>query len=211
MLEPSQMLTYISALGLAAIIPGPGMTALIAYSVRGGAITGFSMLTGLIIGDLLYLSFAVFGLALMLENFDGFFDLVSIFSGIYLLYLSIQFWKFNPESIKISQSNRRSGLLSACISGLSITLGNPKTIAFYLAILPLVIKLDVISVSVWSGVLVPLTIIVLLFVGSIFIFGAMKVRYLLTKPKAQLYLFKTAGFIMFLAAAIMILKVFKLL
>jgi threonine/homoserine/homoserine lactone efflux protein len=206
MLEPSQIFAYVSALGVAAVIPGPGMTALIAHSVRGGSITGFSMLAGLIIGDLLYLSFAVFGLTMMLQNFDGFFKVVSLSSAIYLFYLSIHFWRYNPESIEVNNKNCSSGLLSVFASGLSITLGNPKTIAFYLAILPLVIKLDVVSVHAWGFVLVPLTIVVLLSVGGAFILGAMKVRYLLTKPQAQRYLFKSAGLIMFIAAVTMIIK-----
>lgn len=35
MLETTQILAYMSALMLAAAIPGPGMTALVAHSVRG--------------------------------------------------------------------------------------------------------------------------------------------------------------------------------
>ena len=37
---------------------------------------------------------------------------------------------------------KRKELLSAAVSGLTITLGNPKTIAFYLALLPLGINLE---------------------------------------------------------------------
>ena len=37
MLELSQALTYTAALGVAAAIPGPGMAALVARSVSGGA------------------------------------------------------------------------------------------------------------------------------------------------------------------------------
>ncbi|QKO12153.1 hypothetical protein HAT91_00470 [Dickeya solani] len=77
MLEPAQILAYITALGLAAAIPGPGMTALVARSVSGGAITGFTMLAGLIIGDLIYLSFAVFGLAVVAHSYGALFTLIS--------------------------------------------------------------------------------------------------------------------------------------
>ena len=69
MLGTAQILSYIAALGLAAAIPGPGMTALVARSVSGGAVTGFTMLTGLILGDLIYLSVAVFGLAVIANNY----------------------------------------------------------------------------------------------------------------------------------------------
>jgi len=64
MLEYTQVIAYIIALGIAAAIPGPGMIALVARSLSTGALTGFTLLFGIILGDLLYLSFAVFGLAL---------------------------------------------------------------------------------------------------------------------------------------------------
>jgi threonine/homoserine/homoserine lactone efflux protein len=54
MLETTQILTYVVALAVAAAIPGPGMTALVARSVSSGALTGFAMLGGLILGDLTY-------------------------------------------------------------------------------------------------------------------------------------------------------------
>ena len=76
MLEFSQVLTYTAALAVAAAIPGPGMAALVARSVSGGALPGFSLLLGLILGDLIYLSFAVFGLSLVAQHFDTLFVLV---------------------------------------------------------------------------------------------------------------------------------------
>ncbi|MGY3094201.1 threonine/homoserine/homoserine lactone efflux protein [Pantoea agglomerans] len=69
----TEILSYIAALGLAAAIPGPGMTALVARSVSGGAITGFTMLAGLILGDLIYLSVAVFGLAVIAHTYTSLF------------------------------------------------------------------------------------------------------------------------------------------
>lgn len=73
----TEILSYITALGLAAAIPGPGMTALVARSVSGGAITGFTMLAGLILGDLIYLSVAVFGLAVIAHTYTSLFTLIN--------------------------------------------------------------------------------------------------------------------------------------
>lgn len=76
MLDLTQVLTYSAALGIAAAIPGPGMAALVARSVSGGAVSGFCLLSGLILGDLTYLSFAVFGLAMIAEHFNALFQVV---------------------------------------------------------------------------------------------------------------------------------------
>ncbi|UIP29604.1 LysE family translocator [Photobacterium sp. TLY01] len=203
MLETTQILAYMSALMLAAAIPGPGMTALVAHSVRGGAVTGFTMLSGLILGDLIYLSFAVFGLAVVAHSYGGLFTAVSWCASLYLAWLSWQFWNHNPEAINIDQQTNKRELTAAWLSGLTITLGNPKTIAFYLAILPLVITLDAVSFQTWGLLLVPLTVLVLVFVGAVFIVGALKIRRFLASAQAQTWLFKGAGVIMFLAAVSM--------
>ncbi|ARJ43352.1 lysine transporter LysE [Pantoea alhagi] len=206
MLGTAQILSYIAALGLAAAIPGPGMTALVARSVSGGAVTGFTMLTGLILGDLIYLSVAVFGLAVIAHNYTSLFTLINWAASLYLCCLAWQFWRYQPQAVNIDQRATRKQLASAWFSGLTITLGNPKTIAFYLAILPLVISLDNVSLQIWGMMLVPLTIFVLLAVGAVFILAALKIRHFLTSAEAQRLLFRSAGVIMLLAAIGMVAK-----
>ena len=202
----AQILSYMAALGLAAAIPGPGMTALVARSVSGGLITGFTMLAGLILGDLIYLSIAVFGLAVIAHNYTSIFTLINWAASLYLCVLAWQFWCHQPQAININQKATKRELASAWFSGLTITLGNPKTIAFYMAILPLVISLDNVSLQMWGGMLVPLTVFVLLCIGAVFILAALRIRHLLTSEKAQRRLFRSAGFIMMLAAAGMVIK-----
>lgn len=206
MLGTAQIISYIAALGLAAAIPGPGMTALVARSVSGGAVTGFMMLTGLILGDLIYLSIAVFGLAVLAHTYTSIFTLINWTASLYLCVLAWQFWYHQPQPINIDQKATKQELTSALFAGLTITLGNPKTIAFYLAILPLVISLDNVSLLIWGGMLVPLTVFVLLAVGTVFIIAALRIRHFLSSAKAQLLLFRSAGFIMILAAFGMVVK-----
>lgn len=206
MSDSAQVISYMAALSLAAAIPGPGMTALVARSISGGAVTGFTMLAGLILGDLIYLSIAVFGLAMIAHTYTSVFTLINWAASLYLCMLAWQFWCHTPQAINIDQKATKRELASAWLSGLTITLGNPKTIAFYLAILPLVIPLDNVSLQMWGGMLVPLTVIVLMSVGAIFILAALRIRHLLTSEKAQRLLFRSAGSIMMLAAFGMVIK-----
>ena len=97
---------------------------------------------------------------------------------------------------------------TATISGLAVTLSNPKTIAFYLALLPLVLPLDQISVVSWATILVPITIGVLLVIGSVFILGALAVRRLLSSAQAQRRLHRSAAIAMAGAAGSMMLREF---
>ncbi|GGW24484.1 LysE family translocator [Halomonas sp. 141] len=204
MLDVTQIFSYSMALGIAAAIPGPGLAALVARSVSGGTLPGFCLLLGLIVGDLIYLSFAVFGLAMVVEHFNALFEVVRWGAALYLCYLAWQFWFTNHQTIEEGKSAKKRELLSAALSGLTITLGNPKTIAFYLAILPLVINLEAVSLQTWVMMLVPLTVLVLLSVGALFIVTAVRMRHLLSSPRAQQHLFRGAATIMVAAAASML-------
>ncbi|KTS28432.1 LysE family translocator [Pantoea sp. BS_8] len=202
----TELLPYILALGLAAAIPGPGMTAIVARTLNGGSLAGLAALAGVIMGDLFYLTLAVFGLAVVAHTYTGLFTLINWVAALYLAFLAWQFWSYQPHSITLDQKVTHKQLTSAWLSGLTITLGNPKTIAFYLAILPLVISLESISFTFWAAMLVPVTAAVLLMVGAMFILAAVSVRALLTSQRAQRIMFKSVGVIMLLAAIGMILK-----
>ncbi|MBI6851506.1 LysE family translocator [Pseudomonas cichorii] len=206
MLDMTQILTYAAALGIAAAIPGPGMAALVARSVSGGTLSGFCLLCGLILGDLTYLSFAVFGLALIAEHFNALFQLVRWGAALYLCYLAWQFWFADHQAMASGKKTAKKALLSAALSGLTITLSNPKTIAFYLALLPLAINLDAVSLKTWALVLVPLTVLVLLAVGALFILAAVRIRHLLSGQSAQRKLFRGAAAIMVMAAVSMLAR-----
>lgn len=202
----TELLPYILALGLAAAIPGPGMTAIVARSLNGGSLAGLATLVGVIMGDVFYLTLAVFGLGVVAQSYTALFTLINWAAALYLGFLAWQFWSYQPDAINIDQKVTRQQLVSAWLSGLSITLGNPKTMAFYLAILPLVISLQAISLRFWGTVLVPVTAAVLLAVGAMFILAAVKVRVFLTHPQSLRIMYRAVGMIMLLAALGMIVK-----
>lgn len=206
MLELSQVFTYIAALAIAVAIPGPGMTALVARSVSSGALTGFAMLGGMILGDLTYLSFAVFGLALLAKSFSVLFIIVKWGAAVYLCYLAWRFWTANYQPLNETKSPKRKDILSAILSGYTITLGNPKTIAFYLALLPVIINLEMITIQNWVLVLIPLTATILLSVGAVFILGAIAIRHILSSKKSQKILHRGAATTMLVAAGTMVVK-----
>ncbi len=151
------------ALAIAAAIPGPGVAALVGRALGTGFWFTLPMLTGLVLGDLAYLVLAVAGLALVAKLFSGVFLAVRIAGALYLLWLA---WKFWTSGISIAESRPAAGsargdLFGSFFAGLALTLGNPKTIVFYLAITPAVI--DINSVDAASLALLALITIVILY------------------------------------------------
>jgi threonine/homoserine/homoserine lactone efflux protein len=59
----------------------------------------------------------------------------------YLLYIAWQFWTAKPGAEQMSAKSG-GGAWKSFLGGLALTLGNPKVIVFFLALLPTVIPLD---------------------------------------------------------------------
>src|SRR5688572_6575200 len=153
-------IAYSGALALAAAIPGPGVTALVARALGSGFRSSLFMSLGLIVGDLTYLTAVVLGLALVAQTFGMLFLVVKWFGVAYLGWLAWTFWNsgITPESVEARKG--KGGLVSSFVAGLTVTLGNPKTMIFYLALVPTLVDLQTITVGDY-GVLAAITVVVL--------------------------------------------------
>lgn len=144
-------LAYAIALAIAAALPGPGVTALLARALAGGVSAAMPMLAGLIVGDLFFLTLAVLGLAFIAQTFAGTFLAVKIAGAIYLLYLAWRFWREGLSPVRLAGRSGREGRLAAFAGGLAVTLGNPKTVVFYLALVPGVVDLHAVGFADWAA------------------------------------------------------------
>src|SRR3569833_1623271 len=126
---------------VAVLVPGPGVAAIVARALGGGFSSAVPMIIGILVGDLIYLVFALFGLAAIATYFGPIFVIVRWASALYLLYIAWQFWTAKPGSEQLGP-RQREPWLHTFASGLALTLGNPKAIVYYLALLPTVVPLD---------------------------------------------------------------------
>ena len=193
-------IAYSGALALAAAIPGPGVTALVARALGSGFRASLFMSLGLILGDLTYLTAVVLGLAIVAQSF-GLVFLAIKWAGIaYLAWLAWSFWTSGITAATVEARKGKDGLLSSFLAGLTLTLGNPKTMIFYLAITPTILDLKTITLADY-GVLAALTIVTLLVVLVPYLALAAKARWFLRTPRALKLLNRTAATFMAGAAA----------
>ena len=85
-------LAYSAALGIAAAIPGPGITALVARALGSGFRSSLAMSFGLMLGDLTYLTAVVLGLAFVAQTFGMVFLAIKWLGVAYLAFLGWRFW-----------------------------------------------------------------------------------------------------------------------
>ncbi len=129
-------LGLISAMFVLALTPGPGVFAVLGRAISSGFRKALFLITGIVTGDLLYLTFALTGLTWVARNVNWIFTVIRILGGLYLIYLGIKALRSRPQGghDSLSEENRSP---SACYTeGLIITLSNPKVILFYCSFLP---------------------------------------------------------------------------
>ena len=82
-MTPTTLLAYSGALFVAAAIPGPGMTAIVARALGSGFRPTFFMGLGLILGDLCYLTAVILGLAIVAQTFTTPFLIIKYLGALY--------------------------------------------------------------------------------------------------------------------------------
>lgn len=203
-MNPLDFLPYAIALAIAAAIPGPGIAACVGKALGAGFRPAVWFATGLVLGDLTYLTLAVLGLSAIAAAFSGIFVVVKVLGAAYLAYLAWSFWRagIDPEKVETHKGN---GAWASMLGGYAVTLGNPKTIIFYMALLPTVVDLETVTPERF-GWLVIATIVVLYAVVVPYVALAARARDFLRNPRALKLLNRGAAGAMAGAAAFIVLK-----
>ena len=187
-------LTYALALGVAAAVPGPGVVALVARALSSGFKAAMAFAVGLVLGDLTFLSAAVFGLALIAETLGELFVVVRLCAGLYLAILAVRLWRSAGRTDRV-EGGPAERPLASFVTGLTVTLANPKTIVFYLAVLPTLVDLRTITAGDYAT-LVGLTGSVLAVVMTPYAALAARARDSLREPAFRARLNRGAAAIM---------------
>lgn len=199
-MEPTTLLAFTVALTIAAFLPGPGMTAVVARALAVGFRGTLPLVFGIILGDLTFLACAAFGLAALANTFETVFTVVKWAGAAYLVFLAFQLWTTKPHADDVAAENgvQRSAL-RVTIGGLVLTLGNPKTIIFYTALLPSVVDLAGLTPLGFLE-LVAIVFVDLAIVGTVYAGLATKARGFFRDAGARRILDRTAGTMMVGAA-----------
>lgn len=188
-----------------AAAPGPGVFATVARALASGSAHGAVVALGIVSGDLTYLLVAVYGLAALAQALGGFFSIVQYAGGIYLLWLGTRIWTAPPPDTQALQGVRELSWKDNYLSGLLVTLGNPKAVLFYLGLLPGFVDLNDLS----GADVLRLAVVIALILGSVMVAyacAAGQARRLLAGPAAGRIVNRVAGSIMLAAGLALLLK-----
>lgn len=179
----TSLLIFAAALFVAAGSPGPSIAALVARVISKGFRDVFPFLLAMWIGEAIWLSFAVFGLAMVAQTFHAAFVAVKWAGVAYLAYLAWKMWTA-PVEAKTGELPKEDSPLKLFFAGMAVTLGNPKIMMFYLALLPTII--DIASVTVVGWLELTLTMaVVLVAIDLAWVLAAAQARKLLKSTRAM--------------------------
>ncbi|RWF31990.1 LysE family translocator [Mesorhizobium sp.] len=179
----ASLLIFAAALFVAAGSPGPSIAALVARVISKGFRDVFPFLLAMWIGEAIWLSLAVFGLAVVAQTFHYAFVVVKWIGVTYLAWLAFKMWTA-PVEAKEGEMPREDSPVKLFFAGMAMTLGNPKIMMFYLALLPTII--DLASVSVSSTQPTTLTMaVVLVVIDLAWVLAASQARRLLKSKRAM--------------------------
>lgn len=173
------------------LTPGPSMLTIIAKSLANGFWSGFQYNLGVCVGDLIFLMLAIFGLQIIAELLGEVFLVVKFVGAGYLIWLGSRLWLIKPEALD-ARPIPSKGMFREIMAGILITLGNPKAILFYGALLPTFVDLQVLAgadIAVLSAIVVG----VILVVNNLYGLMAARARRMFHSVRAVKLLNRTAG------------------
>ncbi|MEJ1117507.1 LysE family translocator [Phyllobacterium sp. CCNWLW109] len=147
-MDITSLVVFAVALAVASASPGPSVAALVARVLSKGHRDVFPFWIAMWIGEAIWLALAVLGLSLLAQTFQPLFLAIKWFGVGYLLFLAWKMWHAPVETLAehFACSGSRWRL---ALAGFVVTMGNPKTMMFYVALLPTIVDLHKISIFGW--------------------------------------------------------------
>src|SRR5688572_15144073 len=186
------LLTFCAVYALTVASPGPGIAAVIARGLAHGMKGTPAFIAGFLAGDLVWFGIAATGLAALARTAAALFVAIKWAGVIYLLYLAYKLWTAPAERVEVKSRDDRQHGWRAFMANFLLTLGNPKAILFFLALLPTVVDLttlnfvSIVEISVAMCIVQPAVLIAYALLAA-------KARQLFTTPGAVRRLNRGSG------------------
>lgn len=171
----SNIVALFTAMVVLAAIPSVSVLAVSTRSATSGFIHGVFTTLGIVLGDIIFIIIAIWGLSFLAETMGSLFVLIKYLGGAYLIFLGIGLLRAKGRDVETGEVVK-SSLFSSFLTGFLITLGDQKATLFYLGFFPAFVDLS--RVSWWdTGVIIAIATVAV---------GGVKLGYALVANRARL-------------------------
>lgn len=196
-MEPHSFLIFAFALSIAVATPGPGIFAVTSCAIGRGFREAVALTCGIVVGDLVFFLLAALGMTALARSMGELFLFVKFAGAGYLIWLGVKLWRARVELTADGQPlpNEQRGFAANAIAGVALTLGNPKTIAFYAGLLPTFIDLERLTAAD-TVIMMLIMIPVIGGIATAYAYAASRARRFLNNRRGVRLLNRTAGTMM---------------
>jgi len=205
-MTPGVYLALTATIAVAALTPGPAVTAIVARAITDGVRPALAINAGVVTGDLLFFALAAAGMAAVARSLGELFTVLQWLGAAYLAWQGITLWRFEPRPVTPGGVPHESHFWRNYGAGLLLMFGHVQALLFYAALLPGFV--DFSRLTAREIALVALTLVVV--IGGInagyAVLGS-RARRFFADARAQRTLHRVAGTLMLLAAFLVATRV----
>ena len=192
-MDLATIIAFAGAFFVFAASPGPDNMTIVARTISSGAASGIAYGAGTVVGILIFLILAAFGLSIIAAKMAIVMTVLRYGGAAYLIWMGIKLWTAVPVVPELQPVSGRRGLLTIFATGVALNLGNPKMPLFYVALLPNVVGASLTSAHL--GILIAVILAVEIVVGG-HVLLAGRARSLLRTPRIVRRVNRAAGGVM---------------
>jgi threonine/homoserine/homoserine lactone efflux protein len=197
------LLAFLFGMILLAASPGPGVLASVSKAISESFTASLCLIGGLVLGDIIFLLLAIFGLSAAAKLLGGLFLFIRITGGIYLVFLGVRIISVNAQiNFKGKKDKNR---LQTFLGGFIVTMGNPKPILFYASVLPAIINFNEVKPLEVFIMVILIALVSFIVLGTYSYIASLSNKFNISGKRYK-RINQTAGVIMIIAGLLIILK-----
>ncbi len=178
-------LAYVATSAVVLAIPGPTILLVLSYSIAHGRQATLPLVAGVALGDSVAITLSLIGLGTLLAASAFWFTIIKWIGGLYLIYLGFLLLRGASKPMQLqSDDTRESSPHKLFGNAFIVTALNPKSIVFFIALLPQFISAAHAAVpQLW---ILGITFVVLATIGATcYALFAASIRRFLASSRAQ--------------------------
>ncbi len=205
-MTPAAFLALSATVFVAALTPGPAVTAIVARAIADGPRPALAINAGVITGDLVFLALAVGGMTVAAHSLGELFTALKVLGAIYLSWQGVKLWRARPRIASGGSAGHEGHFWRNYGAGLLLMMGHVQAMLFYAALLPGFVDLTALR---WPDLLL-LAVMLVIVIGGVhtaYALAASRARTFFANERALRVLNRIAGMLMFVAAALVAARV----
>ncbi len=200
------MASFCAVYCLAVATPGPGIAAVIARGLAHGPRGAAAFIAGFVAGDLVWFLGAALGLAALAQSAHAAFVAVKYAGAAYLLVVAYRLWSAPARGLVPSAAaDVVQQPFATFLGSLTLTLGNPKPMLFFVALLPTVVDLEHLPTLGYVEIAAAIAVILPAILGT-YVLAAARARVWFQSPRANRLLNRGSGTLMAAAAVAVVTR-----